>query len=317
MHFILFQLHEFEDSHIMISDKNINVHITQYKMTRTLNAENPRTSREAKILLAGAVEAGNFEAAEKYFQDYHDLLNFEDEMHLGNRVADYFDENQVISTKYNANCQKYEKQIQNKIEKAKKLYTKKFEILKQQQELEIMQLVEEWQNQREESNKAAISDYQQSLVTARLVAGQNKFKEAAAIKEKTTKFRAAETTKINARFDLHYETQLKLMQKRHQLQLNQLIKEKHSELNTLQAMLEEAPVLATDCFNVENAQKVVQVTQKFKTSRRVPLSLAMQTVHGTRLEPEQKYRGKIDAGYKNKMTTMTNTLRSPINHMKK
>ena len=65
-------------------------------MSHKKTVPNPITSKEAKRLLNEAVEIGDFELADKYYQDFNDLVNFEDEMELGCHVADYFDNNQIL-----------------------------------------------------------------------------------------------------------------------------------------------------------------------------------------------------------------------------
>ena len=67
-------------------------------MSQKKSLPNPLTSKEAKRLLKEAVDIGDFELADKYYQDLKDLVNFEDEMELGCHVADYFDNNQILST---------------------------------------------------------------------------------------------------------------------------------------------------------------------------------------------------------------------------
>ncbi|OHT00936.1 hypothetical protein TRFO_32234 [Tritrichomonas foetus] len=288
--------------------------VRKFKMLQKQGLMNPRTSKEAHRFLQAAVDKGDFEAADKYFNDYNDLLLFEDEMNLGMRVADYFKENQTLSTKLENNCKQFESDIQKKIDDTQNAYQRKFEKLQRKQEKELHELSEKWQSLREESSQSAMADYQQSIVTAKLIAGQNRFKEAAAIRTQSMKLRVAATTQNNARVDEHFEKQLKLMQNRHKVELKQLIQKRNNEIRTLQIMLEEAPNQAVDCFQVENANNVVNVAKKFKTDRKVPLSLQMQTIHGKRLDPQDDvmFGNNVDGVFTQRMTNMNQTLTTPI-----
>lgn len=283
-------------------------------MTQKKTISNPLTSKEAKRLLNAAVEIGDFELADKYYQEFNDLVNFEDEMELGCHVADYFDNNQVISTQIDTSRKQISLEISKKIELANEIFKDKLEKLQRKQEEEVNELAEKWRQSRDNTTASAMADYQQSIVTAKLVAGQCNFKEAAAIKTKSMRLQQSKTTKTNAKNDEHFSNQLKLMEKRHKIEIQKLIQTRNNEIHTLKLMLEEAPSQAGDCFQVENANNVVKVTKDFKRTRRVPLALQMQTIHGRRLDPQDgtKFMEDSDNLFTQRMANIDQTLTSPV-----
>ncbi|KAK8875409.1 hypothetical protein M9Y10_005574 [Tritrichomonas musculus] len=283
-------------------------------MSQKKSLPNPLTSKEAKRLLKEAVDIGDFELADKYYQDLKDLVNFEDEMELGCHVADYFDNNQILSTEIDNSRKQFTKDITNKISLTNQIFSKKLAKLQQRQENELKELADKWRQSRIDTQASAMSDYEQSIVTAKLVAGQCNFKEAAAIKTKSMRLRQSKTTKTNAKNDEHFSSQLKLMEKRHKIEIQKLIQTRNNEIHTLNLMLEEAPSQAGDCFQVENANNVVNVTKDFKHSRRVPLALQMQTIHGKRLDPEDgaKFMDDSDNLFTQRMANIDQTLTSPV-----
>lgn len=286
-------------------------------MTQKTTIEKALSSKEAKRLLTEAVEIGDFELADKYYQEYNDLVNFEDEMELGCHVADYFDNNQVLSTQIDTSQKQISSEISDKIAMANSIFKKKLKKLQERQEEELNELAEKWRQSRDNTSASAMADYQQSIVTAKLVAGQCNFKEAAAIKTKSMRLRQSKTTKTNAKNDEHFSNQLKLMENRHKIEIKKLIQTRNNEIHTLKLMLEEAPYQAGDCFQVENANNVVKVTKDFKRTRRVPLALQMQTIHGRRLDPEDGTKFIEDNMFTQRMADIDQTLTSPVPLTKK
>lgn len=281
-------------------------------MAQKTTISHPITSKEAKRLLTEAVEIADFELADKYYQEYNDLVNFEDEMELGCHVADYFDTNQVLSTKIDTSRKQISDKISKKIELANTIFKDKLRELQERQEEEVRQLAEKWRQSRDNTSATAMADYQQSIVTAKLVAGQCNFKEAAAIKTKSMRLRQSKTTKTNSKNDEHFSNQLRMMEYRHKIEIQKLIQTRNNEIHTLKLMLEEAPYQAGDCFQVENANNVVKVTKDFKRTRRVPLALQMQTIHGRRLDPEDGTKFMEDNLFTQRMADIDQTLTSPV-----
>lgn len=273
----------------------------------------PKTSEQAKECMQKAIDDADFDLAAKYYQEYNEFLNLEDEMRVGRQITQYFDKNQILSTQIAQTQQTFEERTQSQIDSINQIYKEKLVELEKVQEQEIDELAQKWREHREEKMQSADLDFQQSIATAKLVASQYKFEEATRIKNEAIKKKNEATSQASVQIDEYFERQLSLMKKRHKIEIKKLVQSRNNEIHTLKLMLDEAPTQAVDCFQVDNATNVVQVVHGFNYDRKAPLSLKMQTVNGQRLDPENGPR-KVSKnnGFTQRMQDLNEGLTSPM-----
>lgn len=282
-------------------------------MKKAQQLAQPRTSKEAKILMDRAAACGEFEAAEKYYNDYHDLILFEEEMGLGKIVTGYFDLNQQLSNNLEENCTAYRIRIEETQRNATERFENEFERVKKRQQEEIDDIVEEWKHSREIIARNANMDFNQAMTTARIVAQTYNFKEAQYIKKEAMKNRINYAASNSQKMDEHYKRQIEMATKRHKFELDKLISEYKIEMHTYEKMLNEAKLQAQDAFHVETAGAVVTIAHKFKAEKRMPISLRMQTVNAQPKTPNsQSPSPKTHESFDYRMKYADHAISSPI-----
>ena len=295
-------------------------------MEKKREIAHPRTVDEAKVLLNRAIENGDFEAAEMIHDDLTELQNFEEEMNLGQIVTGYFYDNQALSNQFQRNVEKVEKKVDEKVGQAEAVYQRKFRALKKRQMREMNELFDEWQGAREGALDEAETLYEETMMTARIIARDGRFKDAAKMKDEAMRAKIVRCSHSNTRVDEHYESLVQLMTKRHYSELQQLVLQRNQEMRNLKVMRNATQDNAMNVFHVANAENIVNIARSFTAANQMPLSLRMQTVHARPVPPEDGAITAPDPAFDDKMYELDETLlstcplrsvRSPISDRKK
>ena len=121
----------------------------------------PKTSEQAKEFMQKAIDDADFDLAAKYYQEYNEFLNLEDEMRVGRQITQYFDKNQILSTQIAQTQQTFEERTQSQIDSINQIYKEKLVELEKVQEQEIDELAQKWREHREEKMQSVDLDFQQ------------------------------------------------------------------------------------------------------------------------------------------------------------
>ena len=304
----------------------LNMLNVQQMLKRKREIAHPRTVDEAKVLLNRAIENGDFEVAEMMHDDLTELQNFEDEMNLGQIVTGYFYDNQALSNQFQTNCEKVEKKVDKTVAKADAIYQRKFRAKKRRQMREMNELFEEWQAAREGALDEAETIYEEAMQTAKIIARDGRFKDAAKMKDHAMRAKILRCSHSNTHIDEHYESLVQLMTKRHYSELQQLVMQRNQEMRDLKVMRHATQDNAMNVFHVANAENIVNIARSFTPDCRMPLSLRMQTIHANPVPAEDGAVSGPDPAFDQKMleldATLLNTcplssVKSPISGRKK
>lgn len=277
-------------------------------MEKKREIAHPRTVEEAKVLLNRAIENGDFDAAEMIHDDLTELQNFEQEMNLGQIVTGYFYDNQALSNQFQRNCEKVEKQVDKTVDQAEAVYKRKFRALKKRQTNEMNDLFDEWQAAREGALDEAETLYEEAMMTARIIAKDGRFRDAAKMKDHAMRAKIVRCSHSNTRVDEHYESLVQLMTKRHYSELQQLVMQRNQEMRELKVMRNATQGNAMNVFHVANAENIVNIARSFTADYQMPLSLRMQTVHARPAPAEDGVPAGRDPAFDEKMMELDATL---------
>ncbi|KAK8891448.1 hypothetical protein M9Y10_028657 [Tritrichomonas musculus] len=266
----------------------------------------PKSLKEAEDLFSRAIVSDDYELAEEILKQIPDLQLLEDETQLGHLVDNYLIGKEALSEQVDSNCINYEKKIQNAINQVQKDFTKQFNSLKKKQESELKAIYEQWKVKRDEIEANSLVQYEDSLVTARLLASQTCFKEAKAIRD--TAYRKKTESVINSHKSLSnkYRIIIQKMMERHEVELNSLIKKRDFRIQQINLEKESAQTTAVECFEIDNADNVVGTVNV--ATKPVPLALVMQTKDNQPVQSQSEILMKSDVTFRNKMKTYRQAL---------
>jgi hypothetical protein len=238
-----------------------------------------RTVEEVKILLDRAIESTDFEGAEEIAQELDDLLLLQDELNLSQVVSGYYEKKDALSVCLASNYRRVEQSTNELIEATKAKYQDLFNRKRTQQRCELDGLFNAWRAARSAVREVAEFDFQQSMELAKLIARDGRLKEAAQFREQSFRARVVNSVQPITALDAHYERRARQMIARHKRELNPLIQERTQEISELARRRDEQHGQSEQAWQVDNAGAVVGIRNSFKPTAKMPLSLAMQTVH--------------------------------------
>ena len=256
----------------------------------------PKTPEDAEFLLNKAINQCDFEAAEQIEQDRSDLVNFENEMNLGQMVSSYFKKHKELSNRLEQKCEKTINEINLSLERTESYYKKEFSNLREIQETEMAQAFAQWRASREAVTIEADDELDTALNTAKLLAAQKKFKEAIAMREAAKQLHHDKLVQEDASIDKRFEKRIRMITERHRLELQRLISSRNEEIRKIKKMKKEAIQDANDDFHILHAQAVVDVAEGFDPQVSIPLSLRMQVNTGKPLVDYSKTFDQEDVG---------------------
>ena len=276
----------------------LNVQHLNPEMSTVKNAKYPipKTPEDAEFLLNKAINQCDFEAAEQIEQDRSDLVNFENEMNLGQMVSSYFKKHKELSNRLEQKCEKTINEINLSLERTESYYKKEFSNLREIQETEMAQAFAQWRASREAVTIEADDELDTALNTAKLLAAQKKFKEAIAMREAAKQLHHDKLVQEDASIDKRFEKRIRMITERHRLELQRLISSRNEEIRKIKKMKKEAIQDANDDFHILHAQAVVDVAEGFDPQVSIPLSLRMQVNTGKPLVDYSKTFDQEDVG---------------------
>lgn len=273
----------------------------------------PQTADEANALMEAAIEDGDFEAAKEYDNQLKILQNFHEELNLAGTVHNYYQRKQVLSNNMENNSLAYKQQIDEGKMKSDQYFQNEFATLRLKQETELDALLDKWDAARNSFYGHQEEEYNQMMVTARLVAQQKKFDEAIKIKTLAERNMKARTKQKFKELDEQYRRQCDLLLKRQQQEINALAGRRQAEVRIFDALFEASETEALDAFLVNNASTVISIANRFKPDSFIPKSLSMQTVRSRPMAPKQSISGiDPEKSYIKRMDTVDRTLSRPL-----
>lgn len=261
----------------------------------------PTTLQEAEYLFARAVASDDFEFAEEIINQIPDLKLLEDERNLGHLVDGYLTEKEKLSEQVDSNCYNYNQIIQRNIDQVQKEFSKQFKNIKKKQEKELKNIYQQWRTKHDEIEANSVTQYEDTLKTARILASQTCFQEAKSIRDNAYKRKTDYLIKSYRSLSDKYGAIIKTMMERHEVELQSLIKRRDLKIQQVKLELENAQKTAIECFEVDNADNVVETVNIAKKS--VPLALIMQTKGDQPVQGESEIFSKSDITFRNKMKT--------------
>lgn len=261
----------------------------------------PTTLKEAETIFAQAIASDNFELAEEIINQIPDLKLLQEETKLGHLVDGYLIGKEKLSEQADSNCYNYDQIIQKNIDKVQNEFSKQFASIKKKQENELKTVYEQWKAKRDEIEMNSISQYEDSLTTARILATQTCFKEAKAIRDNAYNKKTDYLIKSYKSLSTKYGAIINSMMKRHEIELRSLIKKRDLKLQQIKLEMESAQKTAQDCYEIDNAENVVGTVKIAK--KPVPLALIMQTKNELPVQNESEMFSKSDKIFKYKMKT--------------
>ena len=273
----------------------------------------PQTIEEANALLEAAIDSGNFEAAKEYDNQLKILQNFHEELDLAGTVNNYYKKKQELSNNMGANSLAYKGQIEEAKDKSDQFFQGEFITLKKKQEEELDALLDKWDATRNEYYGHQEEEFNQMMVTARLIAQQKKFDEAIKIRTMAERNMKAKTKQKFKEVDEQFRRQCDLLLKRQQQEINALAGRRQAEMRIFEALVEAAETEALDAFLVNNASAVIGIASRFKPDSFIPKSLSMQTVRSKPMAPKQTLPTlDPEISYMLRMDTIDKTLSRPL-----
>lgn len=261
----------------------------------------PTTLKEAEIIFAHAIESDDFELAEEIINQIPDLRLLQEEKKLGHLVDGYLIEKEKLADQADSNRFNYEQTIQKNIDLVQKEFTKQFNSIKKKQEDELKTVYEQWRVKREQIEENSVNQYEDTLQTARILASQTCFKEAKAIRDSAYSKKTNYLIKSYKSLSSKYGVIIKAMMNRHEAELQALIKRRDLKIQQMMLEMESAKETAQDCYEVDNADNVVNTVNISRKT--VPLALIMQTKDDNPAQSESEIFSKSDKIFKNKMKT--------------
>lgn len=273
----------------------------------------PQTIEEANALMEAAIDSGDFEAAKEYDNQLKILQNFQEELHLAGTVHNYYKKKQQLSNNMGANSSAYRQQIEDAKSISDQYFQGEFMALRQKQEAELDALLDKWDAARNEHYGHQEEEYNQMMVTARLIAQQKKFDEAIKIKTLAERNMKAKTKQKFKEIDEQFRRQCDLLLKRQQQEINALAGRRQAEIRIFDALIEASETEALDAFLVNNATAVLGIANRFKPDSFIPKSLSMQTVRSKPMAPKQtQYYIDPEKSYIRRMDVIDETLSKPL-----
>lgn len=284
----------------------------QDKMTNTFN-KIPQTPDEANTLMEQAIEVGDFEAAKEYYHRSEILKNYREEVNLAGTVHNYYVTQQKLSTNMNENFNSYKKQIEEARIKSDKFFQNEYRNLKRKQETELDERLDKWDKDRNSTFNTHEHDYNQTMITARLVAQQKKFDEAIKIRTLAEENLRKKSQERSKEIDAQYRRQCDLLLERQQQEINALAGRRQAELRIFDALSEAAESEALDSYLVNNASAVIGIAKRFQHDSFIPKALSMQTVRSRKLTIKPSHKNlPPERTYLKKMDNIDKALSSPL-----
>jgi hypothetical protein len=249
----------------------------QLRMTERIR---PHDTEEARILIDYALANMNFEEAERLYEDLQNLELLEEEHDLSTLVVGYFDQNQALSNQLDTNCTKFNQRQDEALRVLETEFRKKFNALKKKQEAEAKRLLAQWKTARESGSGGIEEDFQRQIETARLIARDHKYKKAIEIRDDALLTKVKALGSSNTSIDGHFHRMFTGMKERHQTELETLTLSRDADRGILELQTSEGKKEALDCFQIDNADNVVQIAKQFRPTRKMPYALRMQCAHG-------------------------------------
>lgn len=273
----------------------------------------PQTVEEANALLESAIDSGDFEAAKEYDNQLKILQNFHEELNLAGTVHRYYQKKQQLSNNMGANSLAYKQQIEDAKSKSDQYFQGEFCVLRQKQEEELDTLLDKWDSTRNQHYGHQEEEYNQMMVTARLIAQQKKFDEAIKIKTMAERNMKLKTKQKFKEIDDQFRRQCDLLLKRQQQEINALAGRRQAEVRIFDALIEASETEALDAFLVNNATAVLGIANRFRPDSFIPKSLSMQTVRSKPMAPKQpQIYADPEESYLLRMDTVDRTLSRPL-----
>ena len=269
--------------------------------------KNPISSLEAKNLMENAIKSNDILLAKYYFDQIESLKNFENEFLLSKTISNYYKSKELISSDINFDVDQYCNNIEELIEKYLIDFSNQFNKLKNKQKIELNELLEYWENERNQLIFKLNNNNEISNETVKLLSSYYRFDTAIKIEnlsKNELKFNLKNNIKkLDEYFLIKYNKLLKL----HKIQLKNLNINKNNQILLLNKLKNSAKNNALESFFIDNSIEILNVIKKFPNVLSIPLSLKFQTIKG---KPEK-------FSLQNSINNFNSTFKKKMNQIEK
>ena len=245
----------------------------------------PQTLKEAQQMLEDAIDALEYEKIEFLNKEIESLKNFNDVVEISKNVSHYIVKRNSLNDNCNRHCKITEEQATKAIANSKNFFKLKLREVKKRQKRELLDVLDEWTEQRNILSESIEGDYDSSIETSKILARSNRIQEAIQIRDKAIYYKETGSSDKYAELDAKYEKLCKAIHKSHKLELKSLVEKQKTEEAELDIMRQNAQTDAQQNFVLSNAQTVVEITEKTSPEKPNPAALKMQTVNVTSPTP--------------------------------
>lgn len=258
----------------------------------------PKTSQEAMNMIDACIESGNFELIDYYQREYESLLNYESVLKLGSKVNSYLQQNVKQTKDVTTTYEFSEQQLKIAKHKAAETFKRDYNKLKEQQQQELDDLLEEWENERNTHQDFANIEFQRAMTTAKILAKQNKVQEAIEIRDLASQKKDMVDVDYKKNVDSKFKRVVAEMTERHRTELENLYEQRRAELNSFDLVKKNMQNEAEANFLVNNATAVVDISRHFEKTAAMPKSFKMQAVKTRpKMDPsQQSYNALVSSG---------------------
>lgn len=238
-----------------------------------------KSLEEAERLFNEALDAEDFERAGFYQDEIDEFKNFNEVLENAKNVHTYIEDTNAIDNQMTIMQSKVEENLQKTRDGIINRYNKKFLEIKARQKQELIDLLNQWTNEREKFTNNNLEEYKRTIETAKILVRQSKLKEAIIMRDKARELKNRADTSEKDLFDQKYEKLCLALEVRHRAELDQFMELRKEDLQKIDLMIDNAYVEKDRQFMLENSTAVINAAGKYTTVNPVPQSLNMQTVN--------------------------------------
>ena len=224
-----------------------------------------------------------------YQKEYESLRNYESVLKLGGKVNSYLQQNLKDNKNFVTTYEISDQQLKIAKRKAVISFKNNYNELKNRQQKELDDLIEEWQNERNCHEDFTNTEYHRAMSTAKILARQNKVREAIQLRDLATQKRDISDAEYKKKIDEKYQRISDEMSQRHKSELEDLYESRKAELNSFDLVKKNIQTEAEADFLVKNATAVVDISKHFEKTAAMPKSFKMQAVKTKpKVDPSQQ-----------------------------
>ena len=241
----------------------------------------PRTLEEAEQMLEDAIEALEYEKIEFLKKEIESLKNFNDIVDTSNNVSNYYHTKNALNDSCHKHIKFSEEQLNRAIANSKNFFKQQLREIKQKQKEEILQIFDEWTEERNNLSEKIEEDFDQTIQTSKILARSNKIKEAIQIRDQALLDKDVSSAELYEKLDEKYEKLCTALQNSHKFELQTLVEKQKEEEAQFEMMKETSQADAYQDYLLSHAQTVVGITEKNSPTKPTPFALIMQTVNAS------------------------------------